>query len=158
SLASIGIEPGKAFAPDASQQAILDEAARLGSSIARANSFASRDPARIVYPDRRWEWAFIGGSVSWDNQGYVDVDRRAAFAYIAIGMSPAMADKVVGAGSQYIWTPRDGSGAYLDGGRSYRLHLPPNIPVAAFWSVVVYDAESRSMLQNGQTFPSVSQY
>ena len=93
-----------------------------------------------------------------DAQGYDNVDRRAAFAYAAIGMSPAMANRVVGAGSQYIWTPRDSSADYLDGATSYRLHLTPNIPVGAFWSVVVYDAASRSMLQNGQPFSSVSQY
>lgn len=46
----------------------------------------------------------------------------------------------------------------MHGGNAYRLHLPPNIPVGAFWSVVVYDAEGRSMLQNDQPFPSVSQY
>lgn len=158
SLAAIGIEKGQTFSPDAMLQATLAEAARVGSAIARANSFASRDPERMAYSDRHWEWAFIGGSVTWDAQGYVNVDRRAAFAYIAIGMSPAMANKVVGAGSQYLWTPRDSTGAYLDGGQSYRLHLPANIPVANFWSVVVYDAESRSMLQNGQPFPTVSQY
>ncbi len=138
SLASIGIVRGTPFAPNAEQQATLVEAARVGSAIARANTFASRDPERIVYPDRRWEWLFIGGSATWDAQGYVNVDRRAGFAYAAIGMSPAMANRVVGAGSQYIWTPRDGSGHFLDGGRSYRLHLPPDIPVGAFWSVVVY--------------------
>jgi hypothetical protein len=158
SLASIGIVRGTAFTPDPDQEATLAAAARVGSAIARANTFASRDPERIVYPDRHWEWLFIGGSATWDAQGYVDVDRRAAFAYAAIGMSPAMANRVVGVGSQYIWTPRDGSGAFLDGGQTYRLHLPPDIPAGAFWSVVVYAAASRSMLQNGQTFPSDSQY
>jgi len=52
----------------------------------------------------------------------------------------------------------DASGAFLDGGKNYRLHLPSEIPVRLFWSVVVYDAMSRSELQNGQKFPSVSQY
>ena len=69
-----------------------------------------------------------------------------------------MVDKHVGTGSQYLWTPRDASGAFLDGGKRYRLHVPPNIPVKNFWSVVAYDADSRSILRSGQPFPSVSSY
>src|SRR6185369_16151815 len=157
-LAAIGIEKGKPFKPGAPRRKLFDEAAQFASAIARNNSFASDDPARLVYPDRVWEWAFIGGSASWDSQGYINTDRRASFAYIAIGMSPAMVEKHVGAGSQYLWTPRDASGAFLDGGKNYRLHIPPNIPVKNFWSVVAYDADSRSILRSGQAFPSVSSY
>jgi hypothetical protein len=157
-LAAIGIEKGKPFRPDATRRKVFDQAALFASAIARANSFASDDEARLVYPDRAWEWAFIGGSASWDAQGYVNTDRRAAFSYIAIGMSPAMVEKHIGAGSQYLWTPRDGSGAFLDGGNHYRLRIPANIPVKNFWSVVAYDAASRSILRNDQPFPSVSTY
>jgi hypothetical protein len=157
-LASIGIEKGRSFHPDADTKRLLNDAARLGAALARANTFASSDPDRVVYPDRRWEWAFIGASASWDSQGYVNVDRRAAFAYAAIGMSPAMVMRAIGTGSQYLWSMRDSTGAYLDGAKSYRLRLPPNIPVKNFWSVVVYDAESRSMLENSQSFPTVSQF
>jgi len=157
-LAAIGIEKGKPFRPDSARRRLLGEAARVGSAAARGMAYASTDPERLPYADRKWEWLFTGGSPTWDAQGYVNTDRRAAFGYAAIGMSPAMVQKVVGSGSQYFWTPRDASGAFLDGGRSYRLHLPPKIPVRHFWSVVVYDAESRSMLRNSQKFPSVSQY
>ena len=157
-LAAIGIEKGRPFAVDAARKALLDEAARFAAAVARTNSFDSDDPARLVYPDRAWEWAFIGGSATWDSQGFVNTDRRASFAYIAIGMSPAMVDKHVGTGSQYLWTPRDASGAFLDGGKRYRLHVPANIPVKNFWSVVAYDADSRSILRSGQPFPSVSSY
>ena len=157
-LASIGIEKGKPFNPDAERKALLADAAKAGSAIARVNSFASSDSARIVYNDRKWEWAFIGGSATWDAQGYVNTDRRAGFAYIAIGMSPAMVQKIVGGGSQYLWTPRDAKGEFLDGGKNYSMHIPSNIPVKNFWSAVVYDAESRSILRNGEPFPSVSQY
>ncbi len=64
----------------------------------------------------------------------------------------------MGQGSQYLWTYRDADGEYLDGAKNYRLHVPPDIPIKNFWSVVVYDALSRSELQNGQPFPSVSGY
>jgi len=157
-LAAIGIEKGQPFTPDLARRATLGEAARFASAIARVNSFASDDEARLVYPDRTWEWLFIGGSATWDSQGYVNTDRRAAFAYNAVGMSPAMVEKHVGAGSQYLWTPRDASGAFLDGSKNYHLHIPPNIPVKNFWSVVAYDADSRSILRNTQAFPSVSSY
>lgn len=157
-MAAIGIEKGKPFKPDAERRKLLDEAARFASALARTNSFASGDEGRLVYPDRIWEWAFVGGSASWDSQGYVNTDRRAGFAYIAVGMSPAMVEKHAGAGSQYLWTPRDSGGAFLDGAKRYRLHIPPNIPVKNFWSVVAYDADSRSILRNGQPFPSVSAY
>jgi hypothetical protein len=63
-LAAIGIEKGKPFTPDAARKAVFDDAARFASAIARTNSFDSDDPARLVYPDRAWEWAFIGGSAS----------------------------------------------------------------------------------------------
>ena len=69
-----------------------------------------------------------------------------------------MVERTVGSGSQYLVVTRDASGAFLDGGKNYRLHLPPNVPIKLFWSVVVYDALSRSELQNGEKFPSVSQY
>jgi hypothetical protein len=44
----------------------------------------------------------------------------------------------------------------LDGGKTYKLHLPPNIPVKTFWSVIVYDTQFRSMVQTDQQYPSVS--
>jgi hypothetical protein len=157
-LASIGIEKGRSFKPDSKTRQLLAEAARAGAALARVNTFASRDPMAQVYADRRWEWAFVGGTATWDEKGYVNVDHRAAWNYAATGNSPAMVQKTVGSGSQYLVVTRDASGEFLDGGKNYRFHLPVNVPVKAFWSVVVYDTQSRSELQNGEQFPSISQY
>jgi hypothetical protein len=55
--------------------------------------------------------------------------------------------RLTGIGSQYIFATRDSRGDYLDGARSYRITLPPDIPQSRFWSVVVYDRQTRSMLQ-----------
>ena len=40
-------------------------------------------------------------------------------------------------------------------GKTYQLHLPPNIPAKNYWSVAVYDNQTRSMLQTDQQFPSI---
>jgi len=50
----------------------------------------------------------------------------------------------------------DSKGAPLDGGKNYRQHLPPNAPVKDFWSVILYDSQTRSMLQTDQEWPAVS--
>ena len=63
---------------------------------------------------------------------------------------------MVGFGSQYAWGDREAWGDYLDGAKPYRLTLPPNVPAKNFWSVVVYDPQTRSELQSSQPYPSKS--
>jgi hypothetical protein len=78
------------------------------------------------------------------------LDARTAFFYEATGITPAMAVKIVGGGSQYAMNAVDGAGNYFDGAKTYRLHLPPNIPVKTFWSIIPYDPQTRSVLQTDQ--------
>ena len=78
------------------------------------------------------------------------------YYFMATGVTPAMEEKMVGRGSQYAWTARGSNGNPLDGGKNYRLRLPPNIPVKDFWSEILYSNQTRSMIQTDQRFPSVS--
>jgi hypothetical protein len=156
-MQAIGIEKGKPFNPDERTKALLSEAARIGGAIARANTYASPAIA-YYYPNRKWQDASGSLSYTFTREGIPQVDARNNVYYMAAGNSPAMMDKNVGQGSQYLWTYRDASGEFLDGGKTYRLRVLPNIPAQNFWSVVVYDSLSRSELQNGQPLPSVSSY
>jgi hypothetical protein len=67
-----------------------------------------------------------------------------------------MVSAMPGAGSQYLGGLTDADGEYLDGGKFYHVHVPANVPAANFWSYVVYDTETRSLLDNGQPFPSIA--
>jgi len=86
----------------------------------------------------------------------LNLDARMRYFSASTGTTPAMAVKMVGIGSQYTYTEHDAAGRYLDGAKTYRLHLPPGIPVKDFWSLIVYDPQTRSMLQTDQQFPSLS--
>ena len=157
-MQAIGIEKGKPFQPDDKMRALLSEAARLGGAIARANTYASSSPGVFYYPDRKWQGVPDGMTYTFLRDGAPQIDARNNVYYMAAGNTPAMMAKNIGQGSQYLWTYRDADGNFLNGAKNYRLHIPPNIPANNFWSVVVYDALSRSELQNGQPFPSVSSY
>ena len=67
-----------------------------------------------------------------------------------------MSEKLIGKGSQYAPAFVDAEGKPLDGRKTYKIHLPPNIPVKDFWSLIIYDNQTRSQLQTDQRFPMVS--
>jgi hypothetical protein len=98
---------------------------------------------------------FLGGSHEFLIDGVRNLDARTRMFYYATGITPAMAAKMVGPGSQYAITFRDSKGNYLDGGKNYKLTIPANPPVKDFWSLVLYDGQTRSELQTDQQFPSI---
>jgi hypothetical protein len=150
-LAALGIAKGQPFEPDARMMRILEHAARLGSAQMRVESFADRRPDRLVWKDRQWEWAalrFENGS--FDAPNYRDTYALDKWFYQAIAASPQMFRRDAGAGSLYWLGLRDKSGAYLDGGKSYKLTVPQPVPDKLFWSVTVYDAETRSQVVTDQ--------
>ena len=157
-LKAIGIEKGKEFAPDERMKKILAEGVKIGDAIAKANAYAHREPTVRIYPDRKYESIFLGGSHEFKNGDAMLLDARLLFHYEAIVVTPAMARKMVGIGSQYLCVYRDAEDNFLMGDHSYKMHLPAGIPAKDFWSVTVYHPDTRSLLQNGQDKPSVSTY
>ena len=43
---------------------------------------------------------------------------------------------------------RDKDGNYFDGGKKYRMNVPANAPAEQFWSLTLYDTETRTMIKN----------
>jgi hypothetical protein len=156
-VAAIGIRKGKKFEPDERLKKILTEAVAVGNATARTVGFLNRDPRSFLYPNSQWKTGFIGGDYRWlDGDGMAgrDLDARTTFFYMATVNTPAMAVKLVGKGSQYAFAGADKAGKVFDGSKSYKLNVPKNVPAKDFWSVVIYDPQTRSELQTSQPFPS----
>ena len=159
-LASLGIEKGQPFQPNDRMKEILTEAVAIGNATARAIVFAPRDPQTFIYEDQQgyWQTGFLGGSYQWlkdEGKGGRFLDARTMFFYLATVNTPAMQLAIPGVGSQYALVARDGEGNYLDGSQNYKLTIPANPPAKDFWSFVVYDPQTRSMLQSKeQPYPS----
>ena len=156
-FASIGIQKGRPFAPDERMRKILTDAVAVANGTARTLLWYERDKSEFFHENTYWKKGFIGNSYEYlrdEGMGGRHLDARTHFYYFATVNSPAMAMKLVGKGSKYAWGYLDSKGNYLDGGKNYRMNLPKDPPAERFMSIVVYDPQTRSMLQTSQPYPS----
>lgn len=167
-IAAIGIVKGKSFAPDARMKKIMTEAVALANATARSLFMNPRDPSWYHYPDSGWVNMLFESGYEFETPipeitregvkpfpptGYRQLDARSAFFYGVTGITPAMAMRLPGIGSQYVWTMVDADKNYLDGGKTYKVTLPKGIPAGKFWSFTLYDTMTRSMLDTPQRYP-----
>jgi hypothetical protein len=169
-LAAIGIVHGKPFNPDARMKKILTDAAAVGSAAGRLFNWRSDDvPGWSLYPNSMWTNALWEGGANFETPppeftregmfkpfpptGARTLDSRIAFYYGYTLDSPGMIMRIPDVGSQYLIGFVDANKNYYDGGKTYRVTLPKNIPARAFWSFTVYDNQSRSMLDTPQRYP-----
>jgi hypothetical protein len=147
-LKPLGIEKGQPFKPDARQKKILIEAALVGEAMAKAVDFFNpRIEDSHYVKGSNWEYATVC-SPEQRRETYDDFDERAAWFYEALSNDPMMHAQKTGKGQVYMGAYRDGDGDWLDGGVNYNLHVPPNAPAKAFWSLTVYDVSTRCIIVN----------
>ncbi|CAG2139155.1 DUF1254 domain-containing protein [Cupriavidus numazuensis] len=159
-LHTIGIEKGKPFSPSPEMRTLLDRAAQTAFKMSKVvmTDMINREPGSKYYPDRQWINVFAGENTSFQSsQTFTNLEQRSGFFTSAYSASPGMVMNMVNAGAKYPVTFRDKDGNFLDGGQSYKLHLPPKIPAKNFWSATVYDGTTASGLDNGQSHPSLNQ-
>ena len=162
-FASIGIQKGKKFAPDARMKKLLADGVAIANAAARSIVWYPRYDKNMegvrIYPDTdsNWIMAYTARNVFFngENGQTMNTDARVMFHYPYTAVTPAMAAPRLGKGSDYAIAYIDSSRQPFDGDKTYKLELPANPPVADFWAVTVYDTQTRSMLQSNQKFPTV---
>ena len=151
SLQQIGIAAGQPFPTDEGILEILSEAALAAHAEVSISLYANADPARIMWDDRRWELLPLA-TMHLPKGDFGDatlIAREAADQYFFFGWgtSSTIGVREPGGGSIYFTAFADGSGEYLDGANSYQMTMPGPVPADLFWSVTVYDAETRVLIE-----------
>jgi len=169
-LAAIGIVKGKPFNPDARMRKILADAAAVGNAAGRALNW--RPAASLewtYYPGSSWANMLWQGGANFETPppmitregffkplpptGARTLDSRTAFYYAYTLDSPGMIMRLPRVGSQYLMGFLDADKNEFDGAKTYKVNLPKGIPAAAFWSLTLYDNQTRSMLDTPQRYP-----
>jgi hypothetical protein len=71
-------------------------------------------------------------------------------------MTEGMASSSPGIGSAYLGAYKDNDNKWLDGGKSYTLHVPPNPPAKNFWSFTIHDVYDRVGIDNKTKLADIS--
>ncbi len=143
-LRSLGIEKGKPFVPDDKTKRALDVGVKEAQALLAARYDAGFPP---FFKGTHWTAPTLPEVVEGQSTDYADpnkyaVDARGlaySYAYIAI--------KRLGVGQYYLINIKDKDGEGYDGGKTYRLHVPPNAPVEQYWSVTAYDRETHALIK-----------
>jgi len=145
-LKPLGIEKGKKFEPDARQTKILEQGAVVGESMARANTYASREKeAKLWGTDNQWKFIILCAA-NQETKYHTALDERSAYFYEAVTLSDGMTTKTPGVGQAYMGIRKDKDGQWLQGDKNYTLRVPPNAPAKQFWALTLYDTETRSFI------------
>jgi hypothetical protein len=144
-LRTLGIERGKAFKPDADARQIMNDAAQEARQWLDLQYEASLVPP--FYEGGHWALPASPGLLAGMQSSYADPNH---YPLDGRGTTYAMAffcPKHSGSGSYYLMAIKDSKGRSLDGGSTYRLRVPPNVPVRQYWSATVYDRATHGLVR-----------
>src|SRR4029450_3433237 len=160
-IAAIGIVKGKPVNRGARMRKIMTRAPPVANAASRTLFMSPRDPSWFYYPGSSW-WNYLfetgyqfetpiplitrEGAKPFPPTGYRTLDARTNFFYGITGITPGMAMRLTGIGSQYLFASLDANKQFFDGAKTYKVTLPKDIPEANFWSFTVYDNMRPSML------------
>jgi hypothetical protein len=134
-LQSLGIEKRAPFNPDSRMTSILEEATNKALAEIRVSAYSNREPERLVWSDRNWEWLplrqFNATMKDLGVASFLDLQATDNAYFQAFGASASMGKREPDSGSVYYGGLPDNTDAFLDGGKNYKLTVPGPV---LFWS------------------------
>jgi hypothetical protein len=144
-LSQIGIQKGKPFEPDEKAKAIYAVAAPEALQFMIEQYHRYLNP--WMYEGKKWSVLAPPGNVetdfSYEFPTHFNYHARGALYYAIISSV-----KTYGTATFYLDNAETPDGKWLDGGKNYKLVVPPNVPAKDFWSVVAYDLETAAWIRD----------
>jgi hypothetical protein len=153
-LKSIGIEKGKPFAPDTKTEGILNDSAGEAHALLGHTYENAFSP---YFADRRWSLPADLQYIKAAQSGYAEANTYPVDARGLIFTFAFFTPKTSGTGSFYLIDINDKAGDAFDGGKTYRLTVPANVPVTQYWSATVYDRATHALIRDQKTVSRSSQ-
>lgn len=146
-LRPLGIGKGIQFNPDKRQTAILLKGAAMGELMLR-NLQTNPRFAEPYWSSTNWYKSF-DFTVPQVTDEELELDTRGVWFYEAVTSSEGMVNPTPGAGQVYMTTKRDNHGNLLRADKTYKLHVPADVPVKQFWALTLYSENTRRNYDNG---------
>lgn len=156
-LLSLGIEPGKPFAPDETTKSALRQAA-IDAWFYLQHWYDNFPKDKLYWPDRHYgallqtddnrTFTFI-----YDNR--IDLINRAAEYFWCTYMPKVLSDSPA---TQYLMAVADKNGKLLEAGKTYKIDVPAKMPVKQFWALTVYDRATMSFIYSDSGRTTLSSY
>jgi hypothetical protein len=144
-LNSIGIRKGMPFKPDAKLKKIYAAASADALQYMIDQYHKVLNPP--FYKGKKWSTLMPPGVIetgfTYEFANHHDYHARGCSYYAIISSV-----KNYGTATFYLDLAEDKQGNWLDGGKYYKLNVPPDVPAKDFWSVVVYDLESAAWIRD----------
>jgi hypothetical protein len=148
-LLPLGIEKGRPFNPDTRQKSLLLKGGAMGELMAR-NLQVNPRFTKPYWEGTGWYKSF-DFHIPQETDTRVELDERSTWFYEAVTSTEGMVNPTVGKGQVYMTTKRDSTGTLLRADKTYKLHVPKDVPVGQFWALTLYSENTRRAYDNGGT-------
>ena len=157
-LASLGLEKGKPYHPNAKTKRAMRQAA-IDAYFYMAQRFVHpTDSSRIWWQDKHWYdglFADPNREFRFETDSMIDLDNRAD-RYFSATYFPRKVPKLPA--TQYLFALADKDGNKLQAGKTYKLVMPAKVPVKQFWSLIVYDRATFAFIYSPLERPGLSSF
>lgn len=144
-LKTLGIEKGKPYSPSAGTRQRLDAGIREAQ---RYFEMIYEKGFPVFYEGTHWMFPGNTDVIKAAQAGFTDPDAYPVDARGLVYTYAFIALKRMGAGQFYIIAIKGKNGVELDGGKTYRLRVPANVPVEQYWSLTAYDRQTHALIRN----------
>jgi hypothetical protein len=156
-LASLGIEKGKPFKPDAKTKRAMRHAA-IDAWFYLQSWFDNIPKEKLYWPNRHYASLLMtdtNKTFTWVYENHIDLIERAAEYFWCTYMPKVLSDSPA---TQYLMAMADNRGKPLQAGKLYKLDVPAKMPVTQFWALTVYDHATMSFLYSDTNRTTLSSY